>query len=33
MTLWRACLITLCSWALAFAATWAVVVALGEGGV
>ena len=31
MSLLRACLITALSWALAFAATWAVVVALGEG--
>jgi len=27
----RACLITLCSWALAFGVTWLVVVGLGEG--
>jgi hypothetical protein len=27
----RAALITVCSWALAFAATWAVVVVMGDG--
>ena len=32
MSLLRATLITLCSWAVAFGATWLVVVTLGEGG-
>ena len=31
MSLLRACLITVCSWALAFGVTWLVVVTLGEG--
>jgi hypothetical protein len=33
MSLLRACLITLCSWALAFAATWAIVQAFAERGM
>ena len=32
MSVLRAALITLLSWALAFGATWVVVVTLGEGG-
>jgi len=32
VSLLRACLITLCSWAVAFAVTWLVVVTLGDGG-
>jgi hypothetical protein len=32
MTVLRAALITLCAWALAFGATWVVVVTLGGGG-
>jgi len=31
MSLLRAALITLCSWIVAFAVTWLVVVTLGEG--
>jgi hypothetical protein len=32
MSVLRAMLITLCAWALAFAATWILVVTLGAGG-
>jgi len=33
MSLLRACLITLCSWALASAATWALVTLAGDGAI
>jgi len=31
MSVLRACLITVCSWIVASAATWALVMVLGEG--